>query len=159
MYDKLVAKVNSIDTSEFVLKSKYDADKSEVENDIPDTSGLVKKTNYNNKITEIENKIPSIIGLATNSAFTAVEDKIPDVSNLVKKTDYDTKITQIEKTIADHDHDKYIAAPEFNNLATRVFIARLAESNVTTKTDFDDKRKSINQKINSKQKMYLVKLN
>ena len=43
MSDKLVAKVNSIDTSGFVLKSKYDTDKSEVENEIPDTSGLVKK--------------------------------------------------------------------------------------------------------------------
>ena len=88
-----------------------------------------------------------------------VEDKIPNVSNSVKKTDYDTKITEIEKALTDHDHDKYIAAPEFNNLAARVFIVRLAESHVTTKTDFDDKLKSINQKINSKQKMYLVKMN
>ena len=27
-YDKLVAKVNSIDTSRFVLKTKYDTDKT-----------------------------------------------------------------------------------------------------------------------------------
>ena len=45
VYDKLVTKVNNIDTSGFVLKTKYDADKSEIENKIPDTSGLVKKTN------------------------------------------------------------------------------------------------------------------
>ena len=44
VYDKLVAKLNSINTSEFVLKSKHDADKSEIENKIPDTSRLVKKT-------------------------------------------------------------------------------------------------------------------
>ena len=44
VYDKLVTKVNSIDTSGFVLKTKYDTDKSELENKIPDTSGLVKKT-------------------------------------------------------------------------------------------------------------------
>ena len=75
VYDKLDAKVNSIDTSGFVLKNKYGADKSELENKIPDTSGLVKKTDYNTKITEIESKIPSISGLATNSALTAVEDK------------------------------------------------------------------------------------
>ena len=43
MYDKLVAKVNSIDTSGFVLKTNYDADKKELENKIPNTSGLVKK--------------------------------------------------------------------------------------------------------------------
>ena len=47
VYDKLVAKVNSIDTSAFVLKTNYDRDKSEIENKIPDTSGLVKKTEHN----------------------------------------------------------------------------------------------------------------
>ena len=31
VYDKLVAKLNSIDTSGFVLKTKYDADKTESE--------------------------------------------------------------------------------------------------------------------------------
>ena len=43
VYDKLVAKVDSIDTSKFVLKTKYNTDKSELENKILDTSGLVKK--------------------------------------------------------------------------------------------------------------------
>ena len=43
MYDKLAAKVNNINTSGFVLKTNYDADKKELENKIPDTSGLVKK--------------------------------------------------------------------------------------------------------------------
>ena len=85
VYDKLVAKVNSIDTSGFVLKIKYDTDKSEIENKIPDTSGLVKKRNYNAKITETEGKIPSISGLATNAPLTVVENKIPSVGNLVKK--------------------------------------------------------------------------
>ena len=31
-YNKLVAKVNNIDTSGFVLKTKYDTDKSELKN-------------------------------------------------------------------------------------------------------------------------------
>ena len=43
VYDKLVAKVDSIDTSKFALKTKHDTDKSELENKIPDTSGFVKK--------------------------------------------------------------------------------------------------------------------
>ena len=43
IHDKLVTKVNSIDTSGFVLKTKYDTGKSELENKIPDTGGLVKK--------------------------------------------------------------------------------------------------------------------
>ena len=72
MYDKLVAKVNNIDTSDFVLKTKYQTDKTEIENKIPDTSGLVEKTDYNTKITEIEGKIPDISNLATKTALTAV---------------------------------------------------------------------------------------
>ena len=54
VYDKLVAKVNDIDTSKFVLKTKYDTDRSELENKVPDTSSLVKKTDYNTKITEVD---------------------------------------------------------------------------------------------------------
>ena len=51
MYDKLVTKVNRIDTSRLVLKTKYDADKSDSEKKISDTSGLVKKLDYSAKIT------------------------------------------------------------------------------------------------------------
>ena len=43
VYDKLVAKVNNIDTSDFVLKTKYNTDKTELEKKIPDVSNLVKK--------------------------------------------------------------------------------------------------------------------
>ena len=41
-YNKLVNKVNNIDTSRFILKTKYDADKIELENKIPDTSNLIE---------------------------------------------------------------------------------------------------------------------
>ena len=51
VYNKLVTTVNNIDTSRFVLKTKYDTNKSELENKIPDTSGLAKKTDYNTEIT------------------------------------------------------------------------------------------------------------
>ena len=85
VYDKLVSKVNSIDTSAFVLKTKYDTDKTELEKKIPDTSGLVKKADYNAKITEIKGKIPSSSGLAANAALTTAENKIPNISSLVKK--------------------------------------------------------------------------
>ena len=81
VYDKLVAKVNSIDTSGFVLKTKHDTDKSELDIKIPDTRGLVKKTDYNTKIPEIEGKIPEISVSATKTVLTTVENKIPDVSN------------------------------------------------------------------------------
>ena len=36
VYDKLVTKVNSIDTTGFILKTKYDADKSDLEKKISD---------------------------------------------------------------------------------------------------------------------------
>ena len=51
VYNKLVTTVNNIDTSRFVLKTKYDTNKSVLENKIPDTSGLAKKTDYNTEIT------------------------------------------------------------------------------------------------------------
>ena len=51
-YNKLVNKVNNIDTSGFILKTKYDVDKLEIEKKIPDTSNLVKKTIYNTKLAK-----------------------------------------------------------------------------------------------------------
>ena len=129
LYGILVANVTNIDTSGFVLKTKYDTGKSGQKNKIPGTSGLVKKTDYNLKITEIENKIPRICGLATNAALTMVENKVPSINSFVKKADYNIKISEIEKKLADHDH-KYIT--------------------------IDDKLRSLNQKINSKKTKHLL---
>ena len=81
MYDKLVAKVNNIDTNDFVLKTTYNTDKTELEKKIPNVIDFVKEA----KLTEIENKIPDISNLGTKTALTTVENKIPHVSNLVKK--------------------------------------------------------------------------
>ena len=98
VYNKLVAKVNNIDVSDFVLKAKYNTDK-----------------------TELENKIPDISNLATKTALTTVENKIRSVSNLVKKRNYNTKVTEIENKLNNHNHDKYIDTSEFNTLATNFF--------------------------------------
>ena len=81
VYDKLVAKVNNIDTSDFVLKAKYQTDKTELEKKILDVSNLVEKA----KLTELENKIPDVSSLAVKAALTAVENKMPNLSRLVKK--------------------------------------------------------------------------
>ena len=126
VYDKLVAKVNNIDTNDFVLKTKYQTDKTKLEKKIPDLTDFFKET----KLTELENKIPDISNLATKTALTNVENKIPSVSNLVKKIDYNTKVTEIENKLDNHNHDKYITTPEFNNLAGDVFNARLAQENL-----------------------------
>ena len=81
VYDKVVAKLNNIDTSGFVLKTKYQIEKAELEKKIPDVTDFVKKT----KLPELENKIPDVSSLATKTALIAVENKIPSVSSLVKK--------------------------------------------------------------------------
>ena len=102
--DKLVNKVNGIDNTNFVSRTKYEKDGSDfedkidkIEKKIPDISNLVKKTEVEGKIpnisglaassalTAVENKIPDIISLATTSALTTVENKIPDITGLVIK--------------------------------------------------------------------------
>ena len=77
---------------------------------------MLKKSDYNTKVSEIEGKIPSISVLATISALAAVENEI-----------------------SVHKHDKYINTPELNKLNTENYAARLAKSNLVTKTDFDNK--------------------
>ena len=45
VFDKLVAKVNNIDTSNFVLKTKYQTDKTKLETKIPDWVILSREQN------------------------------------------------------------------------------------------------------------------
>ena len=44
--------LNNIDTSGFLLKNKYNTDKTESENKISDINGLVKKTNIIRKLLD-----------------------------------------------------------------------------------------------------------
>ena len=73
-----------------------------------------------------------------------------------KKTDCNTKISKILKKLTNHNHDKTITSQEFNKLTTENFSARLKQANLVTKTDFDDKLKCLNQKINSNKTKYLL---
>ena len=164
-YDKLVEKVNKIDVSGFVLKNKYDTDKTELENKIIIVQSrhcqFVLKANYIIDKSKLEKKIRDTSKLVKktdyNTIITEIENKSPNISNLTKITDFNTKVTKIEKKLTDHNHDEYITTPEFNDLAARVFAARLKQANLVPKTDLDDKLKSINQKINSnKVKHFLV---
>ena len=141
VYDKLVAEVNVIDTSDFVLKTKYDIDKSELENKISNVTDFVKKE----KLAKLENKIP-ISNIATKTALTHVENKTSDVNNLVNKTDYNTKVTEMENKLTNHSHDKYIDTQQFNKLAADIFNTRIAQANLITKTDFDSKILNLNRK-------------
>ena len=152
MHDKLVGKVSNIDTSDFVLKTKYNADKTELESKIPDVTHFIKKTKH----TELENKSPDVSSLATETAQITIENKIPNVNSLVKKADYDTKITEIENKLNNHNHDKFITTPVFNTLAADVFNARLAQANLITKTDFNAKLSILNRKITTNQTKNLL---
>ena len=109
-YNKLVKKVDNIDTTNFVKERnvkkmdqilKIDKKITKIDKKIPDVSGLLKKTDFDSKISEVEGKIPSISGLASNSELTAFENKIPDVSSLVKETKFSTKITETVEKIGD----------------------------------------------------------
>ena len=93
--DKLTAKVNNVDASAFVLKAKYQTDKTELEKKLPDVTDFVKKT----KLTALENKIPDISRLATKTALTVVENKTASVSSLFKKKSYATKVSELEKKL------------------------------------------------------------
>ena len=95
VYDKLIVKVNNIDTSAFVLKTRYQTDKAELEKKIPDVTDFVNET----KITELENKIPDASGLATKTALTSGENKIPNVTSLVKKQVMTQKLVNLSLLI------------------------------------------------------------
>ena len=156
VYGKLVTKVNNIDTNDFVLKTKYNTEKTELKNKIPNVTDFAKKV----KLAEFENKIPDVSNLATKNALTAVENKIPGVSYLVNKTNCNTKVTENENKLNNHNHDKYITIQEFNKLAADVFNARIAQENVITKTEFDSKLSSRNKKLlQINQNIYLLKMN
>ena len=71
--DKLVEKVNNIDTKEFVFKTTYDTDKS-----------------------DLVSKIPNITGLAINFKLTGVENKISETESKVNNHDHDEYITTSE---------------------------------------------------------------
>ena len=100
--------------------------------------------------------MPSINNLATTPALTAVENKITSVSNLIKKADYNTKIDEIENKTVNYSYDRYITTPEFNKRTAENSAARLKKENLVTKTDFDNKLKNLNKKINPNKTKHLI---
>ena len=87
-YSSLKTKVDNIDTSSYITKTKFENDISDLDDKIdktdkkiPDVSDLVKKST----LTAVKKKIPDITSLATKLALTAVENKIPNATSFVKK--------------------------------------------------------------------------
>ena len=82
-YNMLKSKVDGIDVSKYVGKTKYETDGKAlydkidaVEKKIPVLTDFVTTARFNH-----EKKL-----LATKTALTTVENKIPDISNLAAKT-------------------------------------------------------------------------
>ena len=75
---------------------------------------------------------------------------------MVRKTDYESKVTEIENKLNNHNHDKYIDTSEFNKLAADVFSARLAQANLVTKADFEDKLYNLNRKFTKNKTDHLL---
>ena len=65
-------------------------------------------------------------------------------------------LLEFEKKLTDQDHDKYITTSKFDSIAAKGFNARLAQTNLVTKTDFDDEWKSLNQKVTTNTSKHLL---
>ena len=141
-YNTLKNKVDAIDTSKFVSRTKFTTDTNslddkldKVEKKIPDISGLAIKSSITRLITEqedytdkVKKKIPDISGLASKTELTAVENKIPDISGLATAS----ALTAVENKI-----------PDITSLIA--------------KTDFDTKLKSVSDRVtNNKSKDILL---
>ena len=136
-YNQLVAKVDNIDTNDFVLKTKYDTDKAELEKKIPNTGNLATKT----ALTTVENKIPDTSNFAIKSALTTVENKIPDISNLATKT----LVNKVDNRI-----------PNISNYAAKAALATVWDkisniSNLVEKSDYNTKITCIESNVNKLQ--------
>ena len=113
MYDKLVIKVNAIDSKiEILTKTQHDFWTNKVLRERLRMStkrylirGPAKKTDYNTKIIEIENEIPSVTGLVTTTALNTktikIENKMPDVSSVAANAALNTKAAEVESKIPD----------------------------------------------------------
>ena len=121
-------------------------------------SDVVKNTTFNTlktKPNSLENKIPDATTLTHISQYNTdkqnlekkigyVDKKIRNTRCLVTTTVLNTKINEVENKI--HNHDKYIATPEFNELTAESFAAILKQANLVERTDFDNKLTSYNRR-------------
>ena len=112
--DIKVLKTKTVDTSNFVTRTKFSTDTNalddkndKVDKKIPDVTSF--------KITEVEGKIPNISGLATNSSLTAVENKIPDITSLITKTDFDAKLKNISDRVTNNKSKDILLDYELKN--------------------------------------------
>ena len=110
VYDKLIIKVNAIDTKGpstnrwslkhcMIYTNEKEKEIEDVDKKTPNTVRLVKKTACNTKITEIEKEVPNITGLVT--AATTVNTTATEILLLATKAALNTKTTEGERKIPD----------------------------------------------------------
>ena len=131
-YNTLKNKVDAIDISGFVTRTKFTTDTNalddkidKIEKKIPDISGLATKWSVTSLITEqedytdkVKKKITDVSGLASKTELTDVENKISDVSGLATAS----ALVAVENKILDI-------------------------TSLITKTDFDAKLKNISDRV------------
>ena len=132
-YNTLKSKVDGIDTSAFVTRTKFTAD----------TNAL------DDKIDKVEKKVPVLTDfvttarfnheknlLATKTALATIENKIPDISNLATKTSFssllpvstfNSKVTELEGklTTVDNKFSGYAKKPMLLVILLRLKIITL----------------------------------
>ena len=106
-----ITKLNAVDTSNFVTRTKFSADTNALDDKIdgvgkkiPDISGLATKTSlsdylqtstFNSKVTKVENKIKDT-DIIAKSANTKANTISSDLTDYAKKADVATDITTIK---------------------------------------------------------------
>ena len=139
--DKLVpvlvdlSKLSVLVKIDVIKKNVYNAKIKNIEDKIPDITNLATNSSLNAKVNEVKGEIPNITNLATAAALTTNKNKISNIRNLVKKLTATQKSMKLKKKITVHDHDKYIATPEFNKITAEYFAARLKQGNLASKSD------------------------
>ena len=79
------SKLSDAAKNDVVEKDVYNAQKKNIEDQIPDITNFASKTTLSAKPNEVKGEIPHITNVATKTALNDVENKVPSISNLVKK--------------------------------------------------------------------------
>ena len=74
--------------------------------------------------------------IVLNTKISEVKNKITNTSSLVTTTILNTKLGEIENKIP--DNSKYITNQELNKLTAENFVARLKQSSLVNKSNFED---------------------
>ena len=128
VYNMLKSKVDGIDVSKYVRRTKYETDGKAiydkidvVEKKIPVSTDFVTTARFNHEKD----------GLATKTALTTVENKIPDVSTLATKTSlssllpvstFNSKVTELEGKVAtvDNKFSGFVKKTDYGDEITKI---------------------------------------